>query len=160
MKKTILTTAITLALLLTGVSAAVSMKEIKATSQISEKPIEVTKPAESKYHRHCFFFADIDSSGYAKKATIRCYDGIISVTYYNGVTNVNFRFGSETFTESHVVQIYGFGGTHNWAGTVTNKDIAFAGFTLVCIVCKDSKDWHLPPSEWKESRQPNSVLPL
>ena len=139
MKKTILITAIILVLLLTGASAAISIKtvpikEIETTAQITEKPIEVSKPVESKYQRHCFFFANINSDGYAKRAAVRCFDGVISVTYSDGVTNVNSLFGSETFTGSHAVQIYGFGGTASWAGSVTNRDVSFGGFALVCLV--------------------------
>ena len=139
MKKTILTTAIILVLLLTGVSAAISirtvpMKKIETAAQITEEPMDVSKPVESKYQRRCFLFADIDSSGYAKRATVSCFDGIISVTYSNGVTNVNSPFGPETFTGSHSVHIYGFGGTKNWAGSVTNRDVSFGGFVLICLV--------------------------
>lgn len=139
MKKVILTIGVVLVLLLTGASTIISIKtvnikEIETTAKINEKPMDVSKPVENKYMRYCFFFADIDSSGYANKAVIRCYDGILSVTYYDGVTTINAPFKNKTFIGAHKVEIYGFGGTKSWAGSVTNKDLAFAGFIMFCFV--------------------------
>ena len=137
MKKATLTVAIISVLLLAGLSTVTTMKTVKngqTTAQITEGLVEVSKLVDTKYQRHWFFFADVNSSGYAKEAVVRCYDGMISVTYSDGVTNVNSLFGSETFTGSHSVHIYGFGGTASWAGSVTDRDVSFGGFVLVCFV--------------------------
>ena len=139
MKKATLTIAIISMLLLAGLSTVTgikttSAKNEKTTTRITEETIEASKPVDTNYQRHWFFFADVNSTGYAERAAVRCYDGIISVTYSDGVTNVNSLFGSETFTGSHSVHIYGFGGTASWAGSVTDRDVSFGGFVLVCFV--------------------------
>ena len=138
-KRVILAVTIISVLLLTGLSAVSAMDTVTVqkrpvTAKVTEETIKVGKLAEGKNQGHWFFCADVDSSGYAKNAVIRCYDGILSVTYYDGVTIINAPFKTKTFMGAHKVEIYGFGGTASWGGSVTNKDVAFAGFGMVCFV--------------------------
>ena len=139
MKKATLTIAIISMLLLAGLSTVTGMKTIsakneKTTTRITEETVEVSKLVDTKYQRHWFFFADVNSSGYAKEAVVRCYDGIISVTYSSGVTTINTPLADKTFRGLHTVDIYGFGGTISWGGSVINKDISFEGFGMICFI--------------------------
>ena len=139
MKKATLTVTIISVLLLTGLSTVTTMKTVtvkngQTTAQITEGLVEASKLVESTYQRHWFFFADVNSTGYAKRAAVRCYDGIISVTYSNGATTIDAPLRTKTFMGPHAVNIYGFGGTISWGGMVNNKDIAFEGFGMVCFV--------------------------
>ena len=139
MKKATLTIAIISMLLLAGLSTVTGMKTTstkneKTIARITEETVELSKLVDTKYQRHWFFFANVNSAGYAKEAVVRCYDGIISVTYSNGVTTINAPFADKTFNGLHTVDIYGFGGTISWSGSVTNKDISFEGFGMVCFV--------------------------
>lgn len=139
MKRAIVTIAIIFVLLLTGLSVATAMKNIPvkkepAATQVLEEPLSTSKLVERKHLGHCFLFADVNSTGYAETATVRCYDGIISVTYSDGITIVNASIRDKTFTGAHTINIYGFGGTKNWGGSVTGRDVSFEGFVLICFI--------------------------
>ena len=138
-KKVILTIAIISALLLTGLSAvsatkATTVQKRSVTAKITEETIKVEKLVEGRNQGHWFFCADVDSTGYATLAVLRCYDGIISVTYSDGVTTINAPLRTKTFMGPHTIDIYGFGGTTSWGGSVTNRDISFTGLGIACFI--------------------------
>ena len=139
MKRAILTIAIIFVLLLAGLFAVtsiktVTVKNISASAQVTEEIVEVAKLTENGHLRHWFFFADVNSTGYAETAVIRCYDGIISVTYSDGITVIDAPIRYKTFTGAHTIKIYGFGGTKNWGGSVTGRNISFTGLGIICFI--------------------------
>lgn len=139
MKKVILTITIIFVLLLTGLSAATAMKNVPVkkeptATQITEEPLSMSKLVERRHLGHWFFFADVNSTGYAETAVVRCYDGIISVTYSDGITVIDAPIRDKTFTGAHTIKIYGFGGTKNWGGSVTGRNISFAGLGIICFI--------------------------